>query len=247
MKYIRIAALSVSLVATAAIASPTTTPTSTQNTVNLSSQTEKLSYTIGVDLGMNFKQQGTNINPQLISRGLADVFAGTKLLLTKEEMEQTLKSFQKEIMAKRQEQFTKIAEVNKKVGEEFLAKNKSEHGVVVLPSGLQYKVLTTGTGPSPAEKDRVQVEYTGKLVDGTVFDSTDKIGKPVEFSVSHVIPGWTEALKRMNPGATWEVYVPAKLAYGERGVGGPIGPNATLIYKIHLISIVKSKAEHSNS
>ena len=140
-----------------------------------------------------------------------------------------------------------MAEKNKKTGAEFLEKNKKQQGVVVLPSGLQYKILTPGKGPHPSDKDRVKVEYTGKLLDGTVFDSTDKIGKPVEFSVMHVIPGWTEALKRMRPGATWEVFVPAKLAYGERGVGGPIGPNATLIFKIRLIAIVKPTAKNKKN
>jgi FKBP-type peptidyl-prolyl cis-trans isomerase FklB len=123
-----------------------------------------------------------------------------------------------------------------------MSQNKAKEGIVSLPSGLQYKIIQTGTGAKPAKDDTVTVEYTGKLIDGQVFDSTEKTGKPATFKVSQVIPGWTEALQLMPAGSIWDVYVPAGLAYGPRSVGGPIGPNETLIFKIHLISVKKSDA-----
>ena len=121
-----------------------------------------------------------------------------------------------------------------------MSENKNKPGVVALPSGLQYKVVETGHGAKPSKNDTVTVEYTGRLINGTVFDSTEKAGKPATFKVSQVIPGWTEALQLMPAGSTWEIYVPANLAYGPRSVGGPIGPNETLIFKVHLISVKKS-------
>nr|8BK5_A Chain A, Peptidyl-prolyl cis-trans isomerase [Legionella pneumophila] len=133
----------------------------------------------------------------------------------------------------------KKADENKVKGEAFLTENKNKPGVVVLPSGLQYKVINSGNGVKPGKSDTVTVEYTGRLIDGTVFDSTEKTGKPATFQVSQVIPGWTEALQLMPAGSTWEIYVPSGLAYGPRSVGGPIGPNETLIFKIHLISVKK--------
>ncbi|TAL61510.1 MAG: FKBP-type peptidyl-prolyl cis-trans isomerase, partial [Legionella sp.] len=150
--------------------------------------------------------------------------------------------FQKDLMAKRTSEFNKKSEENKTKGETFMSANKSKEGVVALPSGLQYKIIETGTGAKPGKSDTVTVEYTGHLIDGTVFDSTDKTGKPATFQVSQVIPGWTEALQLMPAGSTWEIYVPSNLAYGPRSVGGPIGPNETLIFKIHLISVKKTDA-----
>lgn len=166
--------------------------------------------------------------------------SGAQLILTEEQMKDVLSKFQKDLMAKRSAEFNKKAEENKAKGEAFLSANKSKPGIVVLPSGLQYKIIDAGTGAKPGKSDTVTVEYTGTLIDGTVFDSTEKAGKPATFQVSQVIPGWTEALQLMPSGSTWEVYVPADLAYGPRSVGGPIGPNETLIFKIHLISVKKA-------
>ena len=154
-------------------------------------------------------------------------------------MKDTLTKFQKDLMAKHAAQFDKQASANKEKGDAFLAANKAKAGVVTLASGLQYKIITPGKGAKPAKEDEVTVEYTGKLIDGTVFDSTDKAGKPATFKVTQVIPGWTEALQLMPAGSTWEIYVPANLAYGARNVGGPIGPNETLIFNVHLISVKK--------
>jgi FKBP-type peptidyl-prolyl cis-trans isomerase FklB len=201
---------------------------------------DKLSYSIGADLGKNFKTQGIDVNPEMLAKGMQDGMTGTQLILTEQQMKDVLNKFQKDLMAKRTAEFKKKSEENKTKGEAFLKDNKSKQGVVALPSGLQYKIVETGTGVKPSKNDTVTVEYTGRLIDGTVFDSTDKAGKPATFQVSQVIPGWTEALQLMPAGSTWEVYVPSGLAYGPRSVGGPIGPNETLIFKIHLISVKKN-------
>lgn len=209
---------------------------------SLPTDKDKLSYSIGADLGKNFKTQGIDINPEALTKGLQDGMAGTQLILTEQQMKDVLNKFQKDLMAKRTSEFNKKSEENKSKGEAFMSTNKSKEGVVALPSGLQYKIIETGTGAKPGKSDTVTVEYTGHLIDGTVFDSTDKTGKPASFQVSQVIPGWTEALQLMPAGSTWEIYVPAGLAYGPRSVGGPIGPNETLIFKIHLISVKKTDA-----
>lgn len=204
---------------------------------NLSTKEDKLSYTIGADIGTNFKEQNIQVNPQAFLMGLEDGLNGKKLQLTDAEMKSVLQSFQKEMMQKRMTEFKKMAEENKKAGDAFLAENKKKAGVVTLPDGLQYKVLETGKGPKPTKTDSVTVEYTGMLPNGQVFDSTEKTGKPVTFKVNQVIPGWTEALEHMNAGSKWEVYIPSNLAYGPKGVGGPIGPNQVLVFQIHLISV----------
>ncbi|ARB90806.1 FKBP-type peptidyl-prolyl cis-trans isomerase [Legionella longbeachae] len=207
---------------------------------SLTTDKDKLSYSIGADLGKNFKNQGIDINPDVLAKGMQDGMSGAQLILTEEQMKDVLSKFQKDLMAKRSAEFNKKAEENKAKGDAFLSANKSKPGIVVLPSGLQYKIIDAGTGAKPGKSDTVTVEYTGTLIDGTVFDSTEKAGKPATFQVSQVIPGWTEALQLMPAGSTWEVFVPADLAYGPRSVGGPIGPNETLIFKIHLISVKKA-------
>ncbi|MBA4697219.1 MAG: FKBP-type peptidyl-prolyl cis-trans isomerase [Legionella sp.] len=206
----------------------------------LSNDKDKLSYSIGADLGVNFKKQGIDINPSVMAQGLQDGVAGGKLLLTEEQMKDVLSKFQKDLIAKRSAEFNQQAKENKAKGDAFLNENKGKPSVVTLPSGLQYKIVTAGNGAKPSKEDTVTVEYTGQLINGQVFDSTDKAGKPATFKVSQVIPGWTEALQLMPAGSTWEVYVPADLAYGPRNIGGSIGPNETLIFKIHLISVKKA-------
>lgn len=217
--------------------SPVMAAPATQGT--LSSDLDKLSYTLGADMGSNFKAQDIKIEPNVFLKGLNDALSGTTLQMKPEEMRKTLQAFQQQLIAKRLQKFKSEAETNKKAGEAFLAANKAKQGVKTLPSGLQYKVLSQGTGPSPAKTDSVTVEYTGTLINGKVFDSSKRAGKPATFKLTQVIPGWTEALQLMKQGATWEIYVPPKLAYGERGIGGPIGPNQTLIFKIHLLSVNK--------
>ena len=209
------------------------------DTIELKTDMDKLSYSIGSDLGKNFKRQGIEINSTVMAKGIQDGMTGGTLLLTEQQMKDVLNAFQKDLMAKRTADFNKKAEENKAKGEAFLSQNKSKNGVVTLPDGLQYKIVKSSTGAKPAKEDTVTVEYTGRLINGDVFDSTDKTGKPATFKLSQVIPGWTEALQLMPAGSTWEVYVPANLAYGSRSVGGPIGPNEALIFNIHLISVKK--------
>lgn len=211
----------------------------------LTNDTDKLSYSIGVDLGKNFKKQSIDINAQAMTQGMQDGIAGGQLLLTEQQMKDTLNQFQKNLIAKHNAEFGKKAEENKAKGETFLAQNKTKEGVVTLPSGLQYKIITPGTGPKPSKDDTVTVEYKGTLISGDVFDSTEKTGQPATFKVSQVIPGWIEALQLMPTGSTWEIYVPSGLAYGSRSIGGPIGPNETLIFKIHLIEVKKTDAKTS--
>ena len=234
MKLVAAAAMGLAMsTAMAATSAPTTT---------LTTDADKLSYSIGTDLGKNFKKQGIEVNPEIMAKGLQDGMSGGKLLLTEEQMKDVLNKFQKDLMAKRTADFNKKAEENKAKGDSFLKDNKAKDGIVSLPSGLQYKVVTAGTGQKPSKEDTVTVEYTGRLINGEVFDSTEKSGKPATFKLSQVIPGWTEALQLMPAGSTWEVFVPADLAYGPRSVGGPIGPNETLIFNIKLLSVKKNDA-----
>jgi FKBP-type peptidyl-prolyl cis-trans isomerase FklB len=215
--------------------------TATAQALDLKSKNDRLSYTIGVDLGKNFKRQKIALNHQALSQGLHDIQGDKHIQLTETEMKSTLKMFNKELLDKRVSEFKRDADANKELGEKFLAENKNKPGVKVTASGLQYKELSAGQGAAPTATDMVEVEYTGTLLNGKVFDTTDGRGKPVSFKLNEVIPGWTEALQLMKEGATWEIYIPAELAYGARGVGagGPIGPNEALIFKIKLLKIKK--------
>jgi FKBP-type peptidyl-prolyl cis-trans isomerase FklB len=228
------------LVAASVMALGMTAAFAATDAASLTTDKEKLSYSIGADLGKNFKSQGIDINPEALAKGMQDGMSGTQLILTEQQMKDVLNKFQKELMAKRSAELNKKSDENKVKGEAFLAQNKAKTGITVLPSGLQYKIIEAGKGAKPGKTDTVTVEYTGHLIDGTVFDSTEKTGKPATFQVSQVIPGWTEALQLMPAGSTWEIYVPSTLAYGPRSVGGPIGPNETLVFKIHLISVKKA-------
>lgn len=227
----KLAAMAVFLATSTAMAAPGTTV--------LKTDMDKLSYSIGVDLGKNFKKQGIDVVPDAMGKGIQDGMAGGTLLLTEQQMKDVLNQFQKDLMAKRTAEFNKKADENKAKGDAFLAQNKTKPGVVTLADGLQYKIIENGKGEKPTKDDTVTVEYTGKTIAGEVFDSTDKTGQPATFKLSQVIPGWTEALQLMPVGSKWEVYIPANLAYGNRSVGGPIGPNETLIFNVHLISVKK--------
>lgn len=212
---------------------------------SLTSEEDKLSYAIGRDLGSNFKQQDIPVNPSVFMQGMKDSMQGSGSLMTDEQMKQTLQSFQKKMMMKRLSQVKKQGEENLKAGQKFLEANKKKPGVITTDSGLQYKVIEVGQGTGPKSDDTVVVEYTGRLLDGKVFDSTEKTGKPISFNVGGVIKGWTEALQLMKPGGKMEVYIPSELAYGSRNSGGPIGPNQTLIFEIKLLS-VKNKQEKNS-
>ena len=210
--------------------------------VVLKTQKDKVSYSIGMDIGMTLKNQSIEVDPAILSRGIKDSMTGQKPLMTEQEIRDTIAAFQKEMMAKQQELAKQMGEKNKKEGEAFLAENKKKEGVKTLASGLQYKVIKAGTGKKPKATDTVTTNYRGTLVDGTEFDSSARRGKPATFPVTGVIPGWTEALQLMEEGAKWQLFIPSNLAYGERGTpGGPIGPNATLIFDIELVSIQEKK------
>jgi len=212
-----------------------------QETPLLKEKKDKVSYGIGMEIGRNLKKQSFDLNPELLLRGFKDAFSGEKALMTDQEIIETMTAFQKEVMAKQQEDAKKLGEKNKAEGEAFLAENKKKEGVTTLPSGLQYKVVKAGSGKKPKATDTVTVHYRGASIDGTEFDSSYRRGQPVSFPVNGVIPGWTEALQLMEEGAKWQVFIPSGLAYAERGAGREIGPNATLIFEVELISIQEPK------
>ena len=205
----------------------------------LKTQKDKASYAIGLNIGRSMKKDDIDVDPDVIARGLKDAFADKKLLLTDEEAQAALTQLKNDVQKHQQEVYQASLEKNKKEGEAFLTANKAKPGVVTLPSGLQYKVVQEGTGPKPTAADTVVCNYKGTLVDGTEFDSSYKRGQPATFPVGQVIKGWTEALQLMPVGSKWELFVPPSLAYGERGTGGggPIGPDATLIFEVELVSI----------
>jgi FKBP-type peptidyl-prolyl cis-trans isomerase FklB len=200
-------------------------------------QKEKLSYAIGMNLARQFESQSVDVDPALLAAGLRDTLAGGKTALTEEEARAVMAAFQEELRSKQAAMMAQAADKNQKEGEAFLATNKAREGVVALPSGLQYKILKEGTGPKPAADDTVLCHYRGTLIDGTEFDSSYKRNEPAKFPVKGVIKGWTEALQLMPVGSKWQLFVPANLAYGERGVGPQIGPNTMLIFDVELISI----------
>jgi FKBP-type peptidyl-prolyl cis-trans isomerase FklB len=203
----------------------------------LKTDKEKISYSIGMDIGGNLKRGSVEVDPDLLARGLKDSYGGGKTILTEEQARQALADFQKTLMERQAETMKILSEKNKAEGEKFLAENAKKEGVKVLPSGLQYKEITPGTGKSPKTADTVTTHYKGTLTDGTEFDSSYKRGEPATFPVSGVIPGWTEALQLMKEGAKWQLFVPPNLAYGEKGAGQVIGPNATLIFEVELLTV----------
>ncbi len=206
--------------------------------LELKTPKDKASYAIGMDMGNSLKKNGVDVNPDALAKALKDVLTDQKTQLTDQEAGTILADMQKEIQGKRQEKMKIQGEKNKTEGTAFLAENMKKEGVKTLPSGLQYKVLTEGNGKSPSATDTVTVQYTGRLVDGTEFDSSYKRGQAATFAVTGVIKGWTEALQLMKEGSKWQLFLPSALAYGETGtVGGPIGPNAALIFDVELVSI----------
>src|SRR5437667_690054 len=196
---------------------------------------EKHSYSVGASWGNSLKRQEVDFDLEMVMQGLRGGFAG-KCALTDEEVRASMAALNKEIRGKQEEKRKQQGEKNKQEAEKFLAENKAKEGVVTLPSGLQYKILSEGNGESPKPADMATVNYRGTLIDGTEFDSSYKRGQPSTFSVTGVIKGWTEALELMKPGAKWQLFIPSELAYGERGSGQMIGPNATLIFDVELVS-----------
>jgi len=198
---------------------------------------------IGTGYSQGLKKQSVEVDWNLIAQGMKDAAAGSKTRLTQDEAKAVLNEVQTEIQKQQQEKAQQAAAANKTEGEAFLAANKSKDGVVTLPSGLQYKILTAGTGPKPTASDSVKCNYKGTLIDGKEFDSSYKRGQPATFAVGQVIKGWTEALQLMPVGSKWQIFVPSSLGYGERGAGAEIGPGATLIFEVELLSIEEKKKD----
>ena len=220
--------------------SPTeSTPSTASSTASpLATHKDKLSYAIGMEMGKGVKAQGLDVDPKLLEQGLRDALSGDKSLMSEEELRQVITSLQQEMRQKQAQAQQAAAAENKAKGDAFLAENSKKDGVVALPDGLQYKILTTGQGKKPMETDTVLCNYKGTFLDGTVFDSSERNGKPVPFEVKNVIPGFKEILQLMPVGSKWQVFIPASLAYGERGAGnGLITPNSTLIFEIELVGI----------
>jgi FKBP-type peptidyl-prolyl cis-trans isomerase FklB len=221
----------------------TGTATKAGTATPLTTRTQKFSYALGMDIGSkvgpSLKKQSVEFDPALVSQGLKDAMSGGKTRLTEQEAQAILTEVQTAVNKERQEKMQKAAAANKAEGEAFLAANKTKPGVVALPSGLQYKILKEGTGPKPTATDTVSSNYRGTLINGTEFDSSEKHGGAAKFAVGQVIKGWTEALQLMPVGSKWQLFVPSSLAYGERGAGGDIGPDATLIFDVELVSIEK--------
>jgi len=206
--------------------------------VKLETSVDSVSYAIGILVGANNLQQlksapgGEDMNIEAMSAAFTVASAEGETVMTQEEAQAMVQTFF-------QGAGQRVAQENLEKGNEFLEENKSRPGVITTESGLQYEVLTEGTGPKPTQEDQVRVHYHGTLIDGTVFDSSVERGEPAVFGVGQVIPGWTEALMLMPVGSKWKIYLPANIAYGERGAGGDIGPNSALIFEVELLEIVK--------
>jgi FKBP-type peptidyl-prolyl cis-trans isomerase FklB len=207
----------------------------------LKTRQDRFSYALGMNygagLGAKLKQQAVEIDPDLATQGFKDGITGAKTLLTEQEAQAVLQEVGTEVQKAQREKMEKAGAANKTEGEAFLAANKGKEGIITLPSGLQYKILTEGTGPKPTAADTVVCNYRGTLIDGKEFDSSYKRGQPATFPVNGVIKGWTEALQLMPVGSKWQLFIPPNLAYGERGAGADIGPDATLIFEVELMSI----------
>jgi len=228
MKFYLIAAVAVVLSAQCAFA---------DDNVKLDTDKDKISYSIGMDIGASFKDRGMDVDVDLLYKGLAASYKGDATALSTDEAKNILMEYGKKLREEQKAQAQKKGDDNKKDGDAFLAANAKKDGVVTLPSGLQYKVIREGDGATPTINDTVETNYRGTLIDGTEFDSSYKRGKSAVFPVKGVIAGWTEALQKMKVGAKWQLYIPSDLAYGARGSGPKIGPNSTLVFDIELIGI----------
>ncbi|MBM2841296.1 MAG: FKBP-type peptidyl-prolyl cis-trans isomerase [Bacteroidetes bacterium] len=204
----------------------------------LTTQKDKVSYAIGLNIGANMVRDSLDLDYAVLLQGIKDAWLDTsKRMMNLEEVKQTLMTWQQEMQTKQTERQRAAGERNRLDGEKFLAENKKESGVVTLPSGLQYKVITAGKGPTPKADQIVVTNYVGTLVNGQEFDSSIKRGQPAEWQVTGVIAGWSEALQLMKVGSKWRLFVPANLAYGDQGAGEVIPPGSTLIFEIELLSI----------
>jgi FKBP-type peptidyl-prolyl cis-trans isomerase FklB len=219
-------------------AKKTTTGAKPATAVLLKTQKDKASYAVGMSIGTGLHRQGVPVDAALVARGVRDAMTGAKPLLTDDEMKAVLTQLQGQVREQQQAKTMEAASGNKKIGEAFLAENKTKDAVVTLPSGLQYKILTAGTGPKPAATDTVSCNYKGTFMDGKEFDSSK--GTPISFAVTGVIKGWTEALQLMPVGSKWQLFIPSDLAYGDGGRPG-IPPGSTLLFDVELVSIGEQK------
>ncbi len=194
---------------------------------------QRISYLVGMNYGQQIKAEHIPLDEAAFMQAVKDALSDTPSRLTQEEAQATVAAFREQ----RQAQASKMADLNKKAGDEFLTANRNKPGVKETESGLQYKVIKAGSGKQPTPTDTVSVHYRGTLIDGTEFDSSYGRGQPASFPVNGVIPGWQEALPMMKEGAKWELYIPSDIAYGERGAGGTIGPNSTLIFEVELLEV----------
>jgi FKBP-type peptidyl-prolyl cis-trans isomerase FklB len=209
---------------------------SAEETTALKTDKEKLSYSIGASIGKNLKKETSEINLEFLIKGLKSAMAGEKLLLQDKDIRLTMGAYQNELRQHAQVSKQQAMDVNKKKGEDFLAANKTKPGILVLPSGVQYKIIKAGSGRLPVDSDTISVNYRGSLIDGSEFDATEP-GHPVNLKLAQLIAGWKEAVKLMPVGSKWQIFIPSILGYGERGVGNDIGPNEVLVFELELLEI----------
>jgi len=220
-----------------------TKKTTTTAPVTLTTDKQKFSYAVGMSVAKTLKRQSAQVDADLVAKGLKDELSGGTMLLKDDEAQAALQKAQNELRAQAETKAAELGKANKTAGDAFLAANKGKEGVVTLPSGLQYKVITQGTGPKPTASDTVVCDYKGTLIDGKEFDSSYKRGQPATFPVSGVIKGWTEALQLMPVGSKWQLFIPSDLAYGAKGAGQDIEPDATLIFEVELKSIQEKSTQ----
>lgn len=209
-----------------------------QASVSIKTKQDSISYIIGTSIGNNFKQQNIDINSEALRQGIDDMVKDGKSKVDDATAKKIMANFQREMMSKQDSKSKEDFAKNKAEGDKFLAENKTKDGIVTLPDGLQYKIIKKGSGPMPKATDKVKVNYEGTLINGTVFDSSTKTGKPAEFQVNQVIKGWVEALQMMPVGSTWQLFIPQDLGYGDRA-NQNIPAGSTLIFKVDLLSIEK--------
>lgn len=215
------------------------------NEVTLDTPTKRLSYGVALGLGRNMASDGMEMDIDAFTLGLRDAFSGAEQRLTQEEIQAEMMAFQEQLEAEQQANQEALAATNAEAAEAFMAENAEREGVVTTDSGLQYEIMREGDGPIPGPDDTVEVHYSGKLLDGTEFDSSYERGEPVTFGVGQVIAGWSEALQMMPAGAQWKLFIPPELAYGAGGAGQVIGPNAALTFEVELLSIPSQSDEAS--
>ncbi len=203
----------------------------------MKSTREKVSYCLGLETGRNLQRQFNDMDAELLRKGFEDAIANNNPKLNQDEIQSIMQALRQQVETQQRQFYAKLSEQNRQEGENFLENNKAQEGVVTLKSGLQYKVLSPGSGPKPSPADVVSVHYRGSFINGTIFDSSYERGKPQVFPLNRVIPGWSEALQHMHVGDKWQIVVPHYLAYGEAGFGNEIGPNTTLVFEMELLGI----------